>query len=116
MGDILPGHTGGAAQVADQIVLQDLSLYVFLAFFVVYAMDAITVPLGTAISEGDPKMPHRAKIIRRGKLLVQKQFLLTRICQSSCSNENTRPRKLVADLSLDEEAFQSVIRKNGWNS
>ena len=26
------------------------------------------------------------------------------------------PRKLVADLSLDKEALQSVIRKNGWSS
>lgn len=31
-------------------------------------------------------------------------------------DENTRLRKLVADLSLDKEALQSVIRKNGWNS
>jgi len=30
--------------------------------------------------------------------------------------ENTRLRKLVADLSLDKEALQSVIRKNGWRS
>jgi putative transposase len=30
--------------------------------------------------------------------------------------ENTRLRKLVADLSLDKEALQSVIRKNGWIS
>jgi len=30
--------------------------------------------------------------------------------------ENTRLRKLVADLSLDKEALQSVIRKNGWSS
>lgn len=30
--------------------------------------------------------------------------------------ENTRLRKLVADLSLDKEALQSVIRKNGWGS
>jgi putative transposase len=30
--------------------------------------------------------------------------------------ENTRPRKLVADLSLDKEALQKVIRKNGWSS
>jgi putative transposase len=30
--------------------------------------------------------------------------------------ENTRLWKLVADLSLDEEALQSVIRKNGWSS
>src|SRR6266851_1400621 len=28
-------------------------------------------------------------------------------------DENTRLRKLVADLSLDKEALQSVIRKNG---
>jgi len=27
-----------------------------------------------------------------------------------------RLRKLVADLALDEEALQSVIRKNGWSS
>ena len=34
------------------------------------------------------------------------------------SDENTklRKRKLVADLSLDKEALQSVIRKNGWSS
>jgi len=31
-------------------------------------------------------------------------------------DENTRLRKLVADLSLDKEALPSVIRKNGWSS
>ena len=31
-------------------------------------------------------------------------------------DENGRLRKLVADLSLDKEALQSVIRKNGWGS
>jgi len=31
-------------------------------------------------------------------------------------DENTRLRKLVADLSLDKEALQSVIGKNGWSS
>jgi putative transposase len=31
-------------------------------------------------------------------------------------DENTRLRKLVADLSMDKEALQSVIRKNGWSS
>ena len=31
-------------------------------------------------------------------------------------DENTCLRKLVADLSLDKEALQSVIRKNGWSS
>ena len=31
-------------------------------------------------------------------------------------DENTRPRKLVADLSLDKEALQSVIRKSRWSS
>jgi putative transposase len=31
-------------------------------------------------------------------------------------DENTRLRKLVADLSLDQETLQSVIRKNGWSS
>ncbi len=30
--------------------------------------------------------------------------------------ENGRLKKLVADLSLDKEALQSVIRKNGWSS
>lgn len=30
--------------------------------------------------------------------------------------ENARLKKLVADLSLDKDALQSVIRKNGWNS
>ena len=30
--------------------------------------------------------------------------------------ENNRLRKLVADLSLDKDALQSVIRKNGWSS
>ena len=30
-------------------------------------------------------------------------------------DENTRLRKLVADLSLDKEALQSVIRKNEWS-
>lgn len=31
-------------------------------------------------------------------------------------DENNRLRKRVADLSLDKEALQSVIRKNGWSS
>src|SRR6266700_876416 len=31
-------------------------------------------------------------------------------------DENTRLMKLVADLRLDKEALQSVIRKNGWSS
>ena len=31
-------------------------------------------------------------------------------------DENTRLRKLVADLSLDKEALEWVIRKNGWGS
>ena len=31
-------------------------------------------------------------------------------------DENTKLRKLVADLSLDKEPLQSVIRKNGWSS
>ena len=31
-------------------------------------------------------------------------------------DENTKLRKLVANLSLDKEALQSVIRKNGWSS
>ena len=30
-------------------------------------------------------------------------------------DENNRLRKLVADLSLDKEALQSVIKKNGWS-
>lgn len=30
--------------------------------------------------------------------------------------ENGRLKKLVADLSLDKEALQSVLRKNGWSS
>ena len=31
-------------------------------------------------------------------------------------DENARLKKLVADLSLDKDALQSVIRKNGWGS
>ena len=31
-------------------------------------------------------------------------------------DENTRLRKLVADLSLDKDMLQAVIRKNGWSS
>jgi putative transposase len=31
-------------------------------------------------------------------------------------DENMRLRKLVADLSLDKDALQSVIAKNGWSS
>jgi len=31
-------------------------------------------------------------------------------------DENNRLRKLVADLSLDKEALQSVIRKNVWSA
>jgi putative transposase len=30
--------------------------------------------------------------------------------------ENTRLRKLVADLSLDKEMLKAVISKNGWGS
>ena len=30
--------------------------------------------------------------------------------------EDGRLKKLVADLSLDKDALQSVIRKNGWSS
>jgi putative transposase len=29
--------------------------------------------------------------------------------------ENGRLKRMVADLSLDKEALQSVIRKNGWS-
>ena len=31
-------------------------------------------------------------------------------------DENARLKKLVADLSLDKDMLQSVIRKNGWSS
>jgi putative transposase len=31
-------------------------------------------------------------------------------------DENTRLKRLVADLSLDKDALQWVIRKNGWSS
>jgi putative transposase len=31
-------------------------------------------------------------------------------------DENTRLKKLVADLSLDKDALQSLIAKNGWGS
>jgi putative transposase len=31
-------------------------------------------------------------------------------------DENTRLRKLVADLSLDKDMLQAVIAKNGWGS
>jgi putative transposase len=31
-------------------------------------------------------------------------------------DENARLKKLVAELSLDKDALQSVIRKNGWSS
>jgi len=31
-------------------------------------------------------------------------------------DENTRLRKLVADLSLDKEMLRAVISKNGWGS
>jgi putative transposase len=31
-------------------------------------------------------------------------------------DENNRLRKLVADLSLDKDALQWVIEKNGWSS
>lgn len=31
-------------------------------------------------------------------------------------DENTRLRKLVADLSLDKEMLKAVIAKNGWRS
>ena len=29
--------------------------------------------------------------------------------------ENSRLKKLVADLSLDKDALQTVVRKNGWS-
>ena len=31
-------------------------------------------------------------------------------------DENARLKKLVADLSLDKDALQSLIAKNGWGS
>ena len=31
-------------------------------------------------------------------------------------DENARLKRLVAELSLDKDALQSVIRKNGWSS
>jgi putative transposase len=31
-------------------------------------------------------------------------------------DENTRLKRLVADLTLDKDALQWVIRKNGWSS
>ena len=31
-------------------------------------------------------------------------------------DENARLKKLVADLSLDKDALQSLISKNGWGS
>ena len=31
-------------------------------------------------------------------------------------DENTKLRKLVADLSLDKEMLKAVIAKNGWSS
>ena len=31
-------------------------------------------------------------------------------------DENARLKKLVANLSLDKDALQSVIQKNGWSS
>ena len=31
-------------------------------------------------------------------------------------DENGRLKKLVADLSLDKDMLQAVIRKNGWSS
>jgi len=30
-------------------------------------------------------------------------------------DENQRPKKLVADLSLDKEVLKAVIQKNGWS-
>ena len=29
--------------------------------------------------------------------------------------ENTRLKKLVADLSLDKEVLKAIVRKNGWS-
>ena len=31
-------------------------------------------------------------------------------------DENARLKRLVADLSLDKDALQSLIQKNGWSS
>ena len=36
--------------------------------------------------------------------------------EAQLRDENTKLQKLVADLSLDKEALQSAIRKNGWSS
>ena len=36
--------------------------------------------------------------------------------QKQLRDENARLKKLVADLSLDKDALQSVIKKNGWSS
>jgi putative transposase len=36
--------------------------------------------------------------------------------EATLRDENSRLKKLVADLSLDKDALQSVIRKNGWSS
>ena len=34
----------------------------------------------------------------------------------SLEDENSRLKRLVADLSLDKEMLKAVIRKNGWSS
>jgi putative transposase len=31
-------------------------------------------------------------------------------------DENARLKRIVAELTLDKDALQSVIRKNGWSS
>jgi putative transposase len=31
-------------------------------------------------------------------------------------DENRRLKKLVADLSLDKDMLQALVRKNGWSS
>ena len=33
----------------------------------------------------------------------------------SLEDENRRLKQLVADLSLDKEALQAIVRKNGWS-
>ena len=70
----------------------------------------------------------KAEDVRRGKWAVSKHTIYAwkakyggmDVSQAQeakqLRDENTKLRKLVADLSLDKEALQSVIRKNGWSS
>ena len=49
---------------------------------------------------------------RKGKQNVEEQAQRLR----KLDDENRRLKKLLADLSLDKDMLQALVRKNGWRS